>query len=82
MLRSTGSKDTRASVFVARGLQSESSVFVAHVLSWLHGMWDLPGQWMELMFPALAGGFFTAGPPGQTGQLFISEHHLLFHVVW
>ena len=28
-------------------------------------MWDLPGPGIEPMFPALAGGFLTTGPPGQ-----------------
>ena len=26
---------------------------------------DLPGSGMELLSPALAGGFFTAEPPGE-----------------
>ena len=28
-------------------------------------MWDLPGSGIELVSPALAGGFFTIGPPGK-----------------
>ena len=28
-------------------------------------MWDLPGLGMGSMSPALAGGFFTTGPPGK-----------------
>ena len=28
----------------------------------LHGTWDLPGPGIELMFPALAGGFLTTRP--------------------
>ena len=28
-------------------------------------MWDLPGSGIEPMSPALAGGFFTTGPPGK-----------------
>ena len=28
-------------------------------------MWDLPGPGIEPMSPALAGGFFTAEPPGK-----------------
>ena len=27
-------------------------------------MWDLPGSGIELVSPALAGGFFTTDPPG------------------
>ena len=38
----------------------------------LHGMWDLPGPGIELMSPALAGGFPTTVPPGKSeGQYFI-----------
>ena len=32
----------------------------------LHGMWDLPGPEKEHVFPALAGKFSTAGPPGKS----------------
>ena len=28
-----------------------------------HGMWDLPGPGIELVSPALAGGFLTTVPP-------------------
>ena len=31
----------------------------------LHGMWDLPGPGLELLSPALAGGFLTTVPPGK-----------------
>ena len=30
------------------------------------GMWSLPGQGIEPVSPALAGRFFTAGPPGKS----------------
>ena len=29
-------------------------------------MWDLPRPGVEPMSPALAGGFFTTGPPGKS----------------
>ena len=32
----------------------------------LHGMWNLPGAGMEPVSPALAGGFLTTGPPGES----------------
>ena len=32
----------------------------------LHGMWDLPGPGIKLVSPALAGGFWTTGPPGKS----------------
>ena len=28
-------------------------------------MWNLPGPGIEPVFPALAGGFLTTGPPGR-----------------
>ena len=31
----------------------------------LRGMWDLPGLGLELVSPALAGGFLTTVPPGK-----------------
>ena len=30
-------------------------------------MWDLPGSGLELVSPALAGGFLTTVPPGKSG---------------
>ena len=30
-----------------------------------HGMWGLPGSGIEPVSPALAGRFFTLGPPGK-----------------
>ena len=33
--------------------------------SLLHGSWDLPGPGIKLMYPALAGFFFTTEPPGK-----------------
>ena len=29
-------------------------------------MWDLPGTGIELVSPALAGGFLTTAPPGKS----------------
>ena len=55
---------TRASVVVAHGLQSTGSVVVAHGLS-CPATWDLPGPGLELLSPALAGGFLTTAPPGK-----------------
>ena len=39
---------------------------LAHVLQLLSAMWDLPGAGIELVFPALAGGFLTTGTPGKS----------------
>ena len=41
----------------------------------LRALWCLPGQGIEPMCPALAGGFLTTGPPGksQRGGLLIMQ---------
>ena len=31
----------------------------------MHGVWDLPRPGVELVSTALAGRFFTTGPPGK-----------------
>lgn len=31
-----------------------------------YGMWNLPGSEIELVFPALAGGFLPTVPPGKS----------------
>ena len=33
-------------------------------------MWDLPGLGIEPVFPALAGGFSTTGPPEKSTTVF------------
>ena len=33
------------------------------------GMWDLPGLGIKPVSPALASGFFTTGPPGNSQRL-------------
>ena len=35
------------------------------------GTWHLPRAGIEPMSPALAGGFFTTGPPGQPSSVFL-----------
>ena len=45
----------------------------------LRGMWDLPRPGIEPMFPALAGGFLTAAPPGKSQcHCFLCNTHLVF----
>ena len=34
-------------------------------------MWDLPGPGLELVSPALAGGFLTTAPPGKSLFFFL-----------
>ena len=52
-----------ASLVLEQGLQgTQASVVVAHELSC---MWDLPRPGIEPVSSALAGGFFTNGPPGK-----------------
>ena len=40
-------------------------------------MWDLPGPEIEPMSPVLAGGFFTAEPPGKPGTHFERRFYFL-----
>ena len=48
----------------------------------LRGMWDLPRPGIEPMFPALAGGFLTTGPPGKAQTLFsFFNFHYPIHLV-
>ena len=35
-----------------------------------HSMWNLPGSGIELMSPALAGGFLMTGPPRKPNSVF------------
>ena len=45
-------------------------------------MWDLPGPGMEPVFPALAGGFSTAGPPGKSQNVtFLKSESSYLNVV-
>ena len=55
------------SVVAAGGLQGAGSVAAAHRLtcSTMCGV-SLPGPGTELISPALAGRFFTTGPPGKS----------------
>ena len=69
---------TWASVVVARRLSSSGSLTLGRRLSscgaraqWLRCMWDLPGPGLESVFPALAGGFLTAEPPGKPSNTLI-----------
>ena len=64
---------TWASVVVARGLSSCGAR--AYLLC---GMWDLPGPGIELVSPALAGGFLTTAPPGKSWDLCLKsqKNHL------
>ena len=53
------------------GLQSvQASVAAACGLSCPTSMSNLPGLVMEPVTPALAGGFFTTGPPGKPQHFF------------
>ena len=39
---------------------------MVHGFKLLWSMWNIPGPGMELMSPALVGGFLTTGPPGKS----------------
>ena len=54
-------------------LGTQASVVVAHGLWLLRGMWNLLGPGIEPMSPALAGGFLSTVPPGN------SERNLFYH---
>ena len=41
--------------------------------AWLpHGLWDVPGPGIEVVFPALQGKLLIIGPPGKTYWKFLS----------
>ena len=40
------------------------------------GMWDLPRAGLEPVSPALAGGFLTTVPPGNSPNLFLTKPNL------
>ena len=46
----------------------------------LQGMRDLPGPRIEPMFPALAGGFLTTGPPGKSSSFTLNLCVFIFKV--
>ena len=46
------------SIFASWALEHRFNSFGTWAL-FLHSLWDLPGPVIELMSPALAGGFFT-----------------------
>ena len=56
----------QASVVVARGLRSCGARALL-----LCGMWDLPRPRLEPVSPALAGGFLTIVPPGNSYLIFL-----------
>ena len=67
-----------ASVVVARGLSSCGSRALERRLSscgaraqLLRGMWDLPRPGLEPVSAALAGGFLSTAPPGQSRDIFL-----------
>ena len=55
-----------------RGSRKEGLSSCVHGLSWLRGVWNLPGPEIEPVCPALAGRFLTTGPPGKSSlQVYI-----------
>ena len=57
-------------IVVTSLLQSTGSVVAAQGLSGSVAMWNLPRPGLEPMYPALAGGFLTTGPPGKSENKF------------
>ena len=79
LLRSTGS---RHAGFSSRGMWAQQlcSQALEHRLSscgaqaqLLRGMWDLPRPGIELVSPALAGGFLTTVPQGKSLPLLFKQ---------
>ena len=73
----------QASVVVARGLSSCDTRALERRLSscgsqvqLLRNMWDLPGPGLEPVSPALAGGFLTTVPLGQSLCDFLKNYLL------
>ena len=65
------------SVVAACWLQSIGSVVVAQELSCPFGMWDLSGPGIEMVSPALQGGFLTTRAPGKPWRVLRSVLHQL-----
>ena len=55
-----------ASLAAERGSRAQRLSSCSAWAQLLRSMWDLPGPGMELIFPTLAGGFLTTGPPGKS----------------
>ena len=64
LLRSTGSRHAGLSSCGSRALECRLSSCGARA-QLLRSMGDLPGPGLELVSPALAGGFLTTAPPGK-----------------
>ena len=70
----------------AQAVGTQASVVVACRLSscdaraqLLRGIWDLPGPGIEPVSPALAGGFLTTAPPGNSlgGNFYCERKYIL-----
>ena len=44
-----------------------------------YGMWNLPGPGIESVSPALAGVFFTNGPPGKSLALLFKKKKIFIY---
>jgi len=44
-------------------------------------MWDPPGSGIELVSPALTGGFFTTEPPGKPCCVVFTLHFLEYNII-
>ena len=61
----------QASVVAARG-SLERRLSSCGTWAWLlHSMWNLPGSGIELLSPALAGGFLATDTPGNPYIFFL-----------
>ena len=76
LLRSTGSRRMGFSSWGTRALECRPSSCGTRAYL-LRGMWDLRGPGLELMSPALAGGFLTTAPPGKPNNEYFLSINML-----
>ena len=67
-------------VVAAPEIVSTGSLAVAHELSWLHGLWDLPESGIEPVSPALSGGFFTTELPEKHPPIIFKLRKILLNL--
>ena len=80
LLRSAGSRIRGFSDCGSQALESQPRSCSAW--AWLpHDKWNLPRAGIKPVFPALADGFITSGPPGKSPSIPV-WHHLLEGTSW
>ena len=77
LLQSTGSRHAGFSSCGSWALERRLSYCGAQALL-LRGVWDLPGQGIEPVSSALAGGFLTPAPPGKSQDYCLKDGYHYF----